>query len=159
MAVFVANESGTPVDEAGLVALSRFVLRELGVDPLAELSVLLVDVDSMAQLHERWMGEPGPTDVLAFPMDSLARQASFAADAAQDGPAPPALLGDVVLCPQVAERQAREHGHPAEVELALLTTHGVLHLLGFDHGEPEEEREMFARQEALLSSWQAARGG
>ncbi|MHB8342123.1 MAG: rRNA maturation RNase YbeY [Mycobacteriales bacterium] len=157
MAVFVANESGTAVDEAALVELSRFVLRELGIDPLAELSVLLVDIDSMTQLHERWMGESGPTDVLAFPMDELARQADFAADSGMDGPTPPALLGDVVLCPEVAADQAREHGHATDDELHLLATHGVLHLLGFDHGEPEEEREMFARQQALLLSWQAAR--
>lgn len=157
MAVFIANESGAPVDEEALAALARFVLQATGVDPLAELSVLLVDVETMSRLHERWMGEPGPTDVLAFPMDELSGQADFAADPEQETPLAPALLGDVVLCPEVAARQAGEHGHSRDDELHLLATHGVLHLLGYDHADPQEEREMFARQQALLGAWQSAR--
>ncbi|CAN5209891.1 rRNA maturation RNase YbeY [soil metagenome] len=152
MAIEIANESDIPVDELGLSTLCRHVLAELEVSPLAELSVLIVDVDYMAALNERWMSETGPTDVLAFPMDELdtARRPDDA------GPGP-ALLGDVVLCPAVAVRQASAAGHSFEDELSLLTTHGILHLLGYDHGEPDEEREMFAVQSRLLDSWAAAR--
>jgi len=148
MSVEIANESGVDVDEHLLGALARHVLDELGVNPLAELSVLLVDVDTMSQLHKRWMDEPGPTDVLAFPMDEL-----HTARHDEEIPPHPALLGDVVLCPVVAERQAREAGHGTEDELHLLCAHGVLHLLGYDHGDAEEEREMFEVQGRVLESW------
>src|SRR3712207_8868653 len=119
----------------------------MGVNPMAELSVLCVDQDYMSTLHERWMGEKGPTDVLAFPMDEL--------DTGRpDEPDPgPALLGDVVLCPSVAIKQARAAGHTMDDELILLATHGVLHLLGYDHMEPEEEKEMFGLQTKLLDGW------
>jgi len=150
VSVEVANESGAAVDETALVAVARHVLDELGVNPLAELSVLLVDVPSMTTLHERWMGEPGPTDVLAFPMDEL--DTARSPDEAEPGPA---LLGDVVLCPEVAAKQAATAGHSTADELHLLCTHGVLHLLGYDHAEPEEEREMFALQARLLDGWRA----
>ncbi|KQS66210.1 rRNA maturation RNase YbeY [Modestobacter sp. Leaf380] len=149
MAVEVANESEIAVDETSLTGICRYVLGELDVSPLAELSVLCVDVDYMASLHERWMGEKGPTDVLAFPMDEL--------DTARpDDPDPgPELLGDVVLCPAVAIRQARAAGHTMDDELLLLATHGVLHLLGYDHMEPEEEKEMFGLQSSLLEGFRA----
>lgn len=152
MAVEVANESGSAVDEIALVGLSRHVLAEMGVHPLAELSVLLVDATTMGTLHERWMGEPGPTDVMAFPMDELETGRS---PEEVDTP-PPTLLGDVVLCPEVAAEQAGAAGHSAQEELHLLCTHGILHLLGYDHGDADEEREMFRRQAELLGSWRAA---
>lgn len=152
MAVYVANESGVEVDEHRLVALARHVLGVMGVDPLAELSVLLVDVAAMEQLHVRWMGEPGPTDVLAFPMDELDTPTGGPSDEVEE----PALLGDVVLCPEVAAKQAPAAGHSVEEELHLLCTHGVLHLLGYDHGDPDQEREMFAVQARLLASWRDA---
>jgi probable rRNA maturation factor len=152
LSVEIANESGVALDEGGLVGVARHVLDELGVNPLAELSVLLVDLDSMTTLHERWMGEPGPTDVLAFPMDEL--DTARGPDDREPGPA---LLGDVVLCPEVARRQAAHAGHSFTDELHLLCTHGVLHLLGYDHAEPEEEREMFALQARLLDGWRAGR--
>jgi len=157
MSIEVANESGVPVDESALVALARHVLAEMGVHPYAELSVLLVDEPSMTALHERWMNEPGPTDVLAFPMDELDPVGRGGRGDDDDAEVAPMLLGDVVLCPEVARSQARAAGHPAEEELHLLATHGILHLLGFDHGEPAEEREMFDRQSALLASWRDAR--
>ena len=148
MSVEIANESGVEVDEHLLGELARHVLDELKVNALAELSVLLVDVETMSQLHKRWMDEPGPTDVLAFPMDEL-----HTARHDEETAPHPALLGDVVLCPVVAERQAREAGHRTEDELHLLCAHGVLHLLGYDHGDAEEEREMFEVQGRVLDSW------
>src|SRR5580698_9236062 len=153
MSIEIANESGVGVDERSLEQLARFVLTELGVHPLVELSIRLVDVEAMTALHVHFMNEPGPTDVLAFPMDELHDQR----DDVEHPDAPPTLLGDVVLCPAVAERQARKAGHSAEAELHLLCTHGILHLLGYDHGEPGEEREMFGEQARLLAGWAGAR--
>ena len=153
MAVFVANESDAEVDEDELVALARHVLTEMGVDPLAELSVLLVDPPAMEQLHIKWMGEDGPTDVLSFPMDEL----GGARDDDDEEP-PPALLGDVVLCPQVARAQAETLGRTYAEELHLLCTHGILHLLGYDHAEPADEKAMVEQQNRVLASWRAGRG-
>ena len=154
MSIDIQDEStGHAVDLAGLERLARHVLDQMGVHPLVELSIRLVDVDAMSALHEHFMNEAGPTDVLAFPMDELHDQR----DDGDDTDAPPMLLGDVVLCPTVAEAQGRQAGHSTEDELHLLCTHGVLHLLGYDHGEPQEEREMFGLQTQLLQSWAAAR--
>jgi probable rRNA maturation factor len=148
MSIDIANESGVEVDEQQLVSVARYVLDQLGIHPLAELSVLLVDTQAMEQLHIQWMDEPGPTDVLSFPMDEL-RPAR-----AEDEIDPePGLLGDVVLCPEVAARQAAEAGHGTADELRLLTTHGILHLLGYDHAEPDEHAEMFGLQKKLLDGW------
>ncbi|MGF7233827.1 MAG: rRNA maturation RNase YbeY [Frankia sp.] len=152
MAVYVANESGAEVDETELVALCRFVLGEMRVDPLAELSVILVDADAMEALHVQYMGEEGPTDVLAFQQDDVAVMSG--PDPGDDDPV--ALLGDVVLCPEVAARQAADAGHGVAQELHLLCTHGILHLLGYDHGEPAQEREMWAVQDKVLTAWRAA---
>ena len=150
MSIEVNNESGHPVDEAEFAALARHVLDAMRVHPQAELSILLVDETVMSELHERWMDEPGPTDVLSFPMDELRPGV--------DGEPPaPGLLGDVVLCPQVAARQARDAGHSTTEELLLLTTHGILHLLGYDHAEPEEEKEMFGLQRRLLLTFLSER--
>ncbi|MEU1391463.1 MULTISPECIES: rRNA maturation RNase YbeY [unclassified Nonomuraea] len=155
MSIEINNESGVGVDEENLVALATHVLGEMGINPLAELSIVVVDEDAMSELHEKWMGEPGPTDVLAFPMDELRPGGGARGDG--ESPADPALLGDVVLCPQVAARQAKEAGHSAQAELELLCTHGILHLLGYDHAEPEEHKEMFGLQARLLESWQEVR--
>ncbi|MET9023167.1 rRNA maturation RNase YbeY [Actinopolymorpha sp. NPDC004070] len=151
MSIDIANESGVEVDERELSRLARFVLDRMRLHPQAELSVVLVDEETMAEHHVRWMDEPGPTDVLAFPMDELRP--------GREGEEPPSgLLGDVVLCPQVAERQAKDAGHSTEDELQLLATHGILHLLGYDHAEPEEHQEMFGLQARLLAEWQPHRG-
>lgn len=147
MSVDVANESGVEIDAPRLVRLARHVLGRLRMHPLAELSILAVDADAMAKLHTQWMDEPGPTDVLAFPMDELRPGRD------DSTPAEPGLLGDVVLCPQVASRQAKAAGHTTADELDLLCTHGILHLLGYDHAEPESESEMFGLQTELLTSW------
>jgi probable rRNA maturation factor len=150
MSTEVTNESGFAVDESEFAALSRFVLDEMRVHPQAELSILFVTSEAMAELHERWMDEPGPTDVLSFPMDELRP--------GRDGePSEQGVLGDVVLCPEVAIAQARAAGHSTEEELLLLTVHGILHLLGYDHAEPEEEKEMFALQRRLLLTFLASR--
>jgi probable rRNA maturation factor len=155
MSVEIANESGTEVDTDQVLGVARYAMDEMGVNPLAELSVLLVDIDYMAELNHRWMAGDGPTDVLAFPMDE-----SSVDHGPQEGPAAePALLGDIVLCPEVAAKQALAAGHSAADELHLLTVHGVLHLLGYDHAEPDEEREMFSLQARLLSGWQAGAAG
>ncbi len=161
MSIDIANESGVGVDEVALAAIARYVLDEMRIHPLAELSVLLVDEKAMAELHERWMGEPGPTDVLAFPMDELRPPHLGGGNAGRAGaeePGPdPGLLGDVVLCPQVAAVQARDAGHSTQDELEMLAVHGILHLLGYDHAEPDERTEMFGLQDRLLSSWRARR--
>ena len=152
MSIEIANEAGVSVDEASIVAVARFALDRMGVSPLAELSVLLVELDVMADLHERWMDLPGPTDVMAFPMDEL--DSARRPDAAGGGPA---LLGDIVLCPAFAKDQARKASHGLLEELHLLTVHGVLHLLGYDHAEPAEEREMFTLQNRILADYRDAR--
>ena len=103
----------------------------------------------MEALHVQWMDEPGPTDVLSFPMDELRPGTA-------EQPTPAGLLGDIVLCPQVAETQAAAAKHSTLDELILLTTHGTLHLLGFDHAEPEEEREMFGLQRELIAAFHSA---
>ncbi len=146
MSIEVNNESGVEVDEQRLADLSRFLLDRLTVHPLAELSVLLVDTAAMEALHKHWMDEDGPTDVLSFPMDEL-RPGS------EDHEPEPGLLGDVVLCPQVAQAHAATAGHSTEAELHLLCTHGILHLLGYDHAEPAEHRAMFRLQHELLTAW------
>jgi probable rRNA maturation factor len=152
MSIDIANETDygleQGVDEAELASVARYVLDEMGIHPMAELSVLLVDTAAMEQLHIQWMDEPGPTDVLSFPMDELRP-----ARAEDDNEPLPGLLGDVVLCPEVAEKQGKAAGHSTADEMRLLTTHGLLHLLGYDHAEPDEEAEMFGLQKQLLRGW------
>lgn len=143
MSIEVNNESAIQVDEAALQRLAIYTLETMHVHPEAELAILLVDEAAMEQLHVQWMDEPGPTDVLSFPMDELR-------PGTEEDPAPAGLLGDVVLCPQVAAAQAEAARHSLMDELQLLTAHGILHLLGFDHAEPEEEREMFGIQRDVL---------
>jgi probable rRNA maturation factor len=150
MTIEVANESGLDVSETELVSVARFVIAKMEVNPAAELSMVLLDTAAMADLHMRWMDLPGPTDVMSFPMDEL--EPGGRPDAPEPGPT---MLGDIVLCPEFAAEQAAAAGHSLGHELALLTIHGVLHLLGYDHGEPDEEREMFALQNRLLEEWVA----
>ena len=150
----IANESGFEIDELALVSVSRFALDRMKINALAELSLILMDVDAMAELHVKWMDEPGPTDVMSFPMDEL-----DTARSPDDPGAAPALLGDVVLCPAVALEQAGQAGHSLDDELHLLTVHGILHLLGYDHAEQSEEREMFRLQNELLDGWRERRSG
>ncbi len=149
MTIEISNESGYAVDETVLLRLMEHDLAELHVSPDADVAILLVDEGAMEALHVQWMDEPGPTDVLSFPMDELR-------PGTEDMPTPPGLLGDIVLCPQVAEAQAAVAKHSTMDELILLTTHGLLHLLGFDHAEPEEKKEMFGLQNDLIMSFHVA---
>jgi len=152
VSIEVLNESGTDVNVKELSRLSRFVMDRMRVHPLAELCIKVVDEDTIATLNEQWMEKTGPTDVLAFPMDEL--RPGLVNEEPEEG-----VLGDVVLCPVIAERQAMEAGHPTEDELDLLTVHGILHLLGYDHAQPEELTEMFGLQDRLLAEWRDARPG
>jgi probable rRNA maturation factor len=146
VSVEINNESGVEVDESRLQRLAAFVLESLHVHPDTELGVVMVDEAAIEQLHVQWMDEPGPTDVLSFPMDELR-------PGRVDARTPAGLLGDVVICPQVAEVQAEAAGHDLEQEMSVLLTHGMLHLLGFDHATPDEEAEMFGLQRDLLLSF------
>jgi probable rRNA maturation factor len=158
MSIEVLEESGSGTDAKRLAQVSRFVLDRLRVHPQAELCIKLVDEQTIAELNEQWMDKDGPTDVLAFPMDEL--RPGLVNEEPEEG-----ILGDLMVCPAVARRQADEArakgqaGYTADDELDLLTVHGILHLLGYDHAEPEEKAEMFGLQDRLLAEWQAARGG
>lgn len=137
--VFVANEQDdVDLEEVRLVDLARLAADEEGVDPRAEVSLLLVDRETMASLNERWLGEVGPTDVLAFPMD--------------EGPIEegPYLLGDVVICPAVASENAERSDGVVVEEVELLLVHGFLHLLGYDHVQPSDAKVMRHRERKIL---------
>ena len=148
MTIEVIDESGHGLDVQALSQLSRFVMDQMRVHPQAELCIKAVDEATIAELNEKWMEKEGPTDVLAFPMDEL--RPGLVNEEPEEG-----MLGDLVLCPSVAERQAATAGHSTDAEIELLTVHGILHLLGYDHAEPEEHREMFGLQAQLLDEWRA----
>ncbi|HJE52398.1 MAG TPA: rRNA maturation RNase YbeY [Tessaracoccus flavescens] len=147
----INNESGVDADELGLIELAHFALERLRIHPQAELSILLVDEATMADYHERFMDLPGPTDVMSFPMDELRAPAD-------DEEPPMGLLGDIVLCPQVTARQAAENGREPDAEAEYLLIHGLLHLLGHDHAEPEEKAIMFGLNDRIIADWEIARG-
>jgi probable rRNA maturation factor len=149
VSIEILNESGHELDVRGLAALSRFVMDRMRVHPQAELCIKAVDEDTIAELNAQWMEKEGPTDVLAFPMDEL--RPGLLDQEPEEG-----VLGDLMLCPAVAERQGETAGHGTVAELELLTTHGILHLLGYDHAEPEEHRVMFGLQDELLAAWRTA---
>ena len=144
------NESGVEADELGLIELARFALERLRIHPQADLSIVLVDEDTMADYHERFMDLPGPTDVMSFPMDELRAPAD-------DEEPPLGLLGDIVLCPQVTARQAAENGREPDAEAEYLLIHGLLHLLGHDHAEPEDKAVMFGLNDRIIADWDITR--
>lgn len=146
----INNESGMAADEDGLVALARFALEQLQIHPQAELSILLVDEATMAKYHERYLGLPGPTDVMSFPMDELRAPE-------EDEEPPVGLLGDIVLCPQVTQAQASDNGREPAAEAEYLLIHGLLHLLGHDHAEPTEKAVMFGLNDKIIAAWAKAR--
>jgi probable rRNA maturation factor len=143
MAIFVADEQDHPVATDDLAALAGHVLADRDVPREMEFSLLLVDEATIAVLNEQHLGGTGPTDVLAFPID----------EPGESPPGPPSVLGDVVLCPAVAARQAERAGHDLRDELRMLTVHGILHLLGMDHADPDGEREMFGLTDELLRGY------
>ena len=149
MSIEILNESGAELDVQRLAALSRFVMDRMRVHPQAELCVKAVDEATIAELNQQWMDKEGPTDVLAFPMDEL--RPGLVDEEPEEG-----VLGDLVLCPEIAARQGEAAGHGTLAEIELLTTHGILHLLGYDHAEPEEHAEMFGLQDEILGEWRAA---
>ncbi|MBR5950079.1 MAG: rRNA maturation RNase YbeY [Actinomycetaceae bacterium] len=151
MSIEVNDESGfePAVELSEIQELASFVLGELNVHPRAELAVLLVDEETSEDLHIKWMDLPGPADVLSFPIDELRPGTP---EVSSEG-----VLGDIVICPHVAARQAATAGHATADEILLLTTHGILHLLGFDHQEDAEREEMFALQRQLLLTFLASR--
>ena len=172
VAVFGADEqSDVPVDVARWVRLARLVLeteRRQVARPLGavELSVMFVGEDAISDLNERFLGGTGPTDVLAFPMDEDVGPGGRQPDQGGRGPGapadpgdPPVLLGDVVVCPAVAQRHAAEHRVPMADELALLVVHGVLHLLEYDHAEPAETAVMQRREQELLARFRELEPG
>ncbi len=146
----INNESGSEADEVGLVALATFALERLRIHPQADLSIVLVDETTMAEYHERFMDLPGPTDVMSFPMDELRAPE-------EDEEPPLGLLGDIVLCPTVTARQAAENGREPAAEAEYLLIHGLLHLLGHDHAEPEEKAVMFGLNDRIIAEWEHAR--
>jgi len=148
MSIEVLNESGHDLDVRELSRLSRFVLDVMRVHPQAELCIKAVDEATIAELNEQWMEKTGPTDVLAFPMDEL--RPGLVNEDPEEG-----VLGDLVLCPEVAQRQGEAAGHGRDAEIELLTVHGILHLLGYDHAEPDDHKVMFGLQDDLLAQWRA----
>ncbi|MFC2640614.1 MAG: rRNA maturation RNase YbeY [Propionibacterium acidifaciens] len=145
----INNESGEQVDTQALVRLARYALGALRIHPQAELSILLVDEDTMAAYHRRFMDLEGPTDVMSFPMDELR--------VPDDEEEPPqGLLGDIVICPSFTDAQAGGNGRTNQEEMEYLLIHGLLHLLGHDHAEPEEKAVMFDLNDRIIAGWRAA---
>ncbi len=164
MSVFGSDEqSDVPVDLARWIDLARLVLREERIPEDPEVSLIFVDEESIADLNARFLGGTGPTDVLAFPLDDPPPSGRHP-DQGGRGPGaptrpsdPPVVLGDVVLCPTVAVRQAAEHGVGPDDELALLVVHGMLHLLNYDHAEAADATKMQSREQALLAVFREGR--
>lgn len=147
MSVFVADEQSESVGLSDLHALAELILNQESYPTDAEVTLLFVDEGEMASYNERFLGREGPTDVLAFPVEELLP--GVVPD--HRSPGPPLLLGDVVIAPAYVRRQAEELGVTFEDEMALMVTHGVLHLLGYDHEEDEEAERMEERERQLLA--------
>ena len=146
MKIELTNLANVNCEEDSLIAVADFSMQSLGLHPDCELSISMVDEEEMSALHVRWMDEPGATDVLSFPMDELRPNSATSG---------PGMLGDIVLCPDFAKEQAVKAGHSLQSELELLTVHGVLHLVGFDHRTDTEKKVMFDLQEKYLREWRA----
>ena len=142
MTVELVNRSGALVPEKEVVALLNFGITYMELHAECEISLTFVGVQEMEELHIKWMDEPGPTDVLSFPMDLPEKKGDIV------------TLGDIVIAPAVAEKQALTAGHSTESEIYILAVHGLLHILGYDHADPDEEKVMFALQEKIVKEWQ-----
>ena len=141
MTVELVNRSGALVPEIQMHSLINFGIDYMELNPECEISLTFVDVQEMEELHIKWMDEPGPTDVLSFPMDMPEKKGEVV------------TLGDIVIAPAVAAKQANDAGHSVEHEIYILATHGLLHILGYDHADPDEEKVMFALQEKIVKEW------
>lgn len=141
MTVELVNRSGALVPESQMHTLLNFGIDYMELNPECEISLTFVDPQEMEELHIKWMDEPGPTDVLSFPMDMPEKKGDIV------------TLGDIVIAPAVAAKQALEAGHSTEHEIFILATHGLLHILGYDHADPDEEKVMFALQEKIVKEW------
>ena len=149
MSVEATNETIWDIDAKAFSDLGLWVMDQMRVSTQSDLTILFVDPDPIAELHERWMSLEGPTDVMSFPMDELRPGDG---KTTMEG-----VLGDLVICPWVAAQQAAAAGHSTMQEMMLLTIHGILHLLGYDHVTPEQERQMFGLQRQLLLTFLAVR--
>jgi len=141
MKIELQNNSHVKCNEKDIQSVAEFALNKLGIHPDSELAIRLVTEEEISELHVKWMNLPGPTDVLSFPMDEMKP------NSATNGPG---IIGDIVLCPTFAEKNGKQS---LEKELELLTVHGVLHLLGYDHQEILDEEVMFKLQEDFLNQW------
>ena len=148
--ISVDDDTGSSLDLTALSDLAGHVLTHLHVHPDCVLGITLVDIERMTTLHEDWMNEPGPTDVLSFPIDELTPGTPTQLSG-------PGTLGDIVICPAFALHDAHEAGRTLDQHVQFLTVHGVLHLLGYDHATEEEYAQMFALQDELLESWGSTR--
>ncbi|MEN9411956.1 MAG: hypothetical protein RIQ92_393 [Actinomycetota bacterium] len=143
MTIEVTNRSGVAAPEREIESLLTFGISYMDLHPECELSVTFVDDKEMEELHIKWMDEPGTTDVLSFPMDM------------PEGKNDPVMLGDIVIDPIVAQNQAATAGHSTEHEIYILAAHGLLHILGYDHADKDEEKVMFNLQETIVKKWEA----
>ena len=141
MTVELVNRSGALVPETQMHTLLNFGIDYMELNPECEISLTFVDPQEMEELHIKWMDELGTTDVLSFPMDLPEKRGDIV------------TLGDIVIAPAVAAKQALEAGHSTEHEIYILATHGLLHILGYDHADPDEEKVMFALQEKIVKEW------
>ncbi|HEV8024632.1 MAG TPA: rRNA maturation RNase YbeY [Candidatus Nanopelagicales bacterium] len=148
--ISVDDDAGASLDLTALTDLAGHVYSELHIHPESELGITVVDIERMTTLHEDWMNEPGPTDVLSFPIDELT-------PGSPENPSGPGVLGDIVLCPEYAKPDAQQANRTLDQHMQFLTVHGLLHLLGYDHATEEDYEQMFTLQDRLLDSWQVAR--
>ena len=144
MAIEITNKSGELVPADQVRTLLEHSLAQLKLNADCDVNLVFVDENEMTELHIKWMDEPGPTDVLSFPMDM------------PENPGDAVTLGDIVIAPTVAATQASTAGHSVDHEIFILAAHGLLHILGYDHADKEDEKVMFALQENLVKNWQAS---
>ncbi|MEY2989475.1 MAG: rRNA maturation RNase YbeY [Candidatus Nanopelagicales bacterium] len=148
--ISVDDDAGSSLDLSALSDLAGHIYSQLHIHPDSEVGITLVDTERMTTLHEDWMNEPGPTDVLSFPIDELT-------PGTETEPSGPGMLGDIVICPEYATNDAQEADRTLDQHVQFLTVHGLLHLLGYDHATDEEYARMFALQDELLASWAGSR--
>jgi probable rRNA maturation factor len=142
MTIEVTNTSGQLVPTAEMTSLMTHAMNALDLNPECDLNIAFVEDDYMTELHIKWMDEPGTTDVLSFPMDL------------PEEPGEAVTLGDIVISPVVAAAQALTQGHSTEHEIYILATHGLLHIIGYDHADKAEEKTMFDLQEKIVTDWE-----